>query len=379
MQRLINLIGVGVIALAVSGPDEALGEELNDSIEILTDDGTKVGQLPCEKNYIPFEGMRGDARMGVTRAGDVYVALGEKLCCSRDGGRTWKSRDLPLPSGGFGILRDDTFVVFTGFPDCGVIRSTDCGSTWSEKAPLDLAPFTSGGGGWSQIIHPPGTPALMTVTLRNGDGVKDHEGNPLPADKVGIHDHLFRSTDFGKTWNNKTMIVPDSAESSVLVLRSGKMLAAIRKQRHPQRFLPGDDIDVLKAMDGWRDGRPYVKHGFLAESIDDGNTWVNEHLAPNTPDMRHGLCPSDLVQLPDERVVWIYTHRYGRDGGVMARTSSDEGKTWSAVRYRIRRLPQLGHGTYPTNAVFADGTILTVCGKNQGNRAIAVRWRIPAN
>ena len=131
-------------------------------------------------------------------------------------------------------------------------------------------------------------------------------------------------------------------------------------------------------MDAWRDGNVYIKHGFLADSNDMGYTWTNVRLAPNTPDMKHGLCPSDLMQLPDGRVVWIYTHRYGKDSGVMARVSSDNGKTWSAVRYRVRDLPQKGHATYPTNAVLEDGTILTVCGKNHDNRAIAIRWQLPS-
>ena len=145
----------------------------------------------------------------------------------------------------------------------------------------------------------------------------------------------------------------------------------------PGGLRPGDDIEKLKAMDAWRNGKVYIKHGFLADSYDKGYTWVNERFAPNTPDLKHGLCPSDLVQLPDGRVVWTYTHRYGPDSGVMARVSKDDGKTWSAERYRVRLLRQPGHGTYPTSTVLKDGTILTVCSKNHGNRAIAIRWRIP--
>ena len=30
----------------------------------------------------------------------------------------------------------------------------------------------------------------------------------------------------------------------------------------------------------------------------------------------------------------------------------------------------------PCFAVLADGTILSVCGKDHGNRAIAIRWRL---
>ena len=61
----------------------------------------------------------------------------------------------------------------------------------------------------------------------------------------------------------------------------------------------------------------------------------------------------------------------------MARVSDDDGATWSDVRYQVRHLRNQGHGTYATNAVLADGTILTVYGKNRSNLAIAIRWRLP--
>jgi hypothetical protein len=356
----------------------ASGDELADPIEILADDGRKIGQLPAERHYLPFDAVRGDARMGVTRAGEVYVALGSKLCVSRDGGRSWTGLDLPVGSGGFGVLRDDTLVVFTGHPKPSTIRSTDLGKTWSKPTPVDISPYDTGGGGWTHITQPPDSPALMTVQCYYTEGSVDPKtGKRRPTEQLGIYDHVYRSTDSGKTWGDRSLIVRDSAESSVILLKSGKMLAAIRRQRHPQQLLPGDNIEQLKAMDGWREGKVYIKHGFLADSYDRGYTWGNVRLAPNTPDMKHGLCPSDLVQLPDGRVVWIYTHRYGPDSGVMARVSSDDGNTWSSVRYRVRSLRDQGHGTYPTNAVLKDGTILTVCGKNHGNRAVAIRWRIP--
>ena len=122
-----------------------------------------------------------------------------QLRWSTDGGRTWQGRSLPLLAGGFGILRDDTFVVFGGFLQNWTIRSTDYGQTWSDKVTLDRSPFTTGGGGW----------------------------------------------------------------------------------------------------------------------------------------------------------------------------------TWSPQRYRVRLAKVPGNSTYPTNAVLEDGTILTVCGKNHGNRAMAIRWRLP--
>jgi hypothetical protein len=372
------LISVGAIVSADA-------DEFEEPINLLDDGGRKIGQLPAERVPFPFDDERGDARLGVTQAGHVYAALGKKLCWSEDGGRNWKSRNLPEEAGGFGVLRDDTFILFGGYPKCWVIRSTDYGRSWSQKSPLDVSPFTSCGGGWTQVSQPPGCPALMVVELRHGTASKDHDGNPLTADKLGIHDYVFRSTDSGKTWGNKSLIVPDSNESSLLLLESGKMLAAIRKQRAPQRLLPGENVFRLKAMGAWREGKPFVKHGFLADSDDKGYTWHQERLGPVSRTIKYGLCPSELVQLADGCVVWIYTRKYGDDTtkfygkgqGIFARVSTDEGATWSAERYCVRLLKQTGHTPYPASTVLPDGTILTVMGTNRGpNPAMAVRWRL---
>jgi hypothetical protein len=377
---LLNLVLLMPLAPAALAGDDEFKEPIN----LLDDEGQKIGQVPAERVALPFEEERGDARLGVTRAGHVYVALGKKLCWSEDGGRKWKSRKLPLSAGGFGVLRDDTFILFGGYPKCWVIRSTDYGRTWSQKLPLDISPFTGCGGGWTQISQPPGCPALMILTLRNGTGTKDHEGNPLPVHKLGIYDYIFRSTDSGKTWGDESLIVPDSAESSVLLLESGKMLAAIRKQRVPQRLLPGENVYALKAIGAWREGKPFVKHGFLADSDDKGYTWYRERLGPVSHTINYGLCPSELVQLPDERVVWIYTRKFGDDTtkllgpgqGIYARVSTDEGTTWGDERYCVRLLKRPGYTPYPASTVLPDGTILTVMGTNRGpNPAMAVRWR----
>jgi hypothetical protein len=383
MKRFVKLL---IAALTVSVTSIALGagDEFKEPINVLAEDGRQIRQLPAERFRLPFEEERGDARLGVTKAGHVYVALGKQLCWSEDGGRSWKHRNLPWSAGGFGVLRDDTFILFGGYPKCWVTRSTDYGRTWSQKAPLDPSPFTSCGGGWTQISQPPGCPALMVITLRNGTGRKDHEGIPLPAHKLGIHDYIYRSTDSGRTWGDTSLIVPDSAESSLLLLKSGKMLAAIRKQRVPQRLLPGENVFSLKAIGAWRESKPFVKHGVLADSDDKGHTWHRERLGPVSDTINYGLCPSELVQLPDQRVVWIYTRKFGDDTtkllgpgqGIYARVSADEGATWSGERYCVRLLKQPGYTPYPATTVLSDGTILTVMGTNRGaNPAMAIRWR----
>jgi len=392
MNEFAMLLSVALLFLAAT-IGRAEDDEFNEPIDVLDDDDTKIGQVPAQRHPLPFDGNRGDARLGVTRAGHIYAAMGDTLCWTEDGGNSWQSRKLPVEAGGFGVLRDDTFIVFGGYPQCWTIRSTDYGQTWSEKMPLDVSPYTSGGGGWTQISQPPGCPTLMVVELRHGTGSQDADGNPLPREKLGIHDHIYRSTDSGKTWGDRSLIVRDSAESSVLLLKSGKMLVAIRKQRVSRRELPGDDAAKLKAQGTWLDGQPYFKHGFLAESDDKGYTWHNERMGPvarvdGKVTQGLGLCPSELIQLPDGRVVWIYTRKFGdtttvslgEGQGIYARISADEGATWSAHRYRIRLLKRPGYTPYPASTVLPDGTILTLTGTNRArnageNPAMAIRWR----
>ena len=150
MRRSLELIGMGALSIFLWAVD-ATADELADPIEFLTDDGQAIGEMPAERNYIPFDAQRGDARMGVTTQGDIFVALGDKLCSSSDDGRTWTSRDLPVGSEGFGGIADDVRGLFGGWPRPVTMRSTDLGRTWSEPVPVDIASYEAGGGGWTQV------------------------------------------------------------------------------------------------------------------------------------------------------------------------------------------------------------------------------------
>jgi len=269
------------------------------------------------------------------------------------------------------------------------MRSTDYGKTWPSFVSLELSPYDGGGAGWSHVHQLPDGTVLLTVTLRHGNARVDLKTKePLPDDKFGIHDHIYRSRDSGRTWGDRSLIVKHSAETSVLRLKSGKLLAAIRCQRAGGLVLPGDDIAKLKEIDAWEaaagilTGKAGIKHAFLADSYDNGYTWTNLRLAPMTPKVKRGLCPSELVQLPDGRVVWVYIQKAlspeaMATSGIYARVSSDDGQTWSSERYRVRLLRDKKRGVYPASTVLKDGTILTLTGGNRGNRALAVGWRIP--
>lgn len=357
--------------------------ELNDPIYVDVD-GAQAGTLPATRVHLPDDDfVRGDARLGRTEAGCVCICLGRKLHLSDDGGQTWQTRDLPVASGGFGVVGADSLVVFTADPTPSTLRSTDLGRTWSEPIPLDIGAFDKAGG-WTHIMQVPEGPALMTVQCYNEDRATDpRTGAKRRSTQLGLYDHVYRSSDSGRSWHDRTGIARDSAETSLLWLRSGRMMAAIRVQRVPQRVLPSDDVEQFKALGLWNrgDGMPFIKHAFLADSDDLGRTWTNLRLAPCDrigPDqVAESLCPSELIQLPDGRVLWIHHRRHQPRKGVYARVSHDDGRTWTGRRYWLRNLRDQRHGVYPASTLLDDGTILTVTSANHGNRAMAIRWKLP--
>ncbi|MEO2045301.1 MAG: sialidase family protein [Pirellulales bacterium] len=318
---------------------------------------------------MPHPGSRTDTRTAMTSAGDIYVCGGGYLWKSTDRGETWSMSTLPHGTGGgFGILSGDVFILLFDDPESAtsfVLRSTDFGKTWSNPQPLDIRPFDVSGGGWSHVYqHPDGT-AMITLTLRH------RKQNRF------FHDHIFRSTDGGLTWGDRTLLVPYSAESSLLALCDSKrMLTYIRAQRPA---LPEDPPDFWKQT-GATEGHPWpLKNGVVAESNDGGRTWKNLRLFDT-----YGSVPGEIIQVPDGRVAAVWLQRYPyQDSEIRVRISSDDGRTWEKRTYSLFK----AHG-YPSSVVYSDGTIVTVCedtkmdnrGQPRGKRSLAaVRWHFPEN
>ena len=65
----------------------------------------------------------------------------------------------------------------------------------------------------------------------------------LPLQLKGGFGYLVRSRDGGKRWGDLSLIAQHAAEISLLVLPSGKLMAASRMQRGSR--LPGDPASVL--------------------------------------------------------------------------------------------------------------------------------------
>ena len=364
-------------------------------VMVVDPDGVEIGRLPAEDVPIDYPGMgwRADPATGAGSDGRLYTAVYGRLYTSVDRGRSWNGRLIEFDgftaSSGFGVLPDDTLVLLYGMPpdergvhDFAVARSTDTGATWEPGAPLERSPYTGSAGADGQkfCVLADGT-AIVAVDLRNGDAVLNHDGTELPVEKKGMHDQVYRSTDGGLTWGDRTPIMPDSSESNFLAMGGDRVLAAIRVQRSYPR--PDDPPELWKQTGG--SPKMVYKHIFLADSDDGGRTWQDFRQWTK----KVGDCPGELVRVSDGRIVLIHCSRYPNERGhVRARVSADEGRTWSAESYIV----SVGSG-YSGSIVLDDDTIVTVCGNTRLKPATrnyispnanaepwkmhAVRWRLP--
>ena len=321
-----------------------------------------------ERFTMPAAGIRTDTRTATTANGDIYVGGGGFLWKSTNRGETWSQRPLPIRGGGgFGILNEDVFIL-VGYSSDHTIntvrRSTDYGATWSDPVRLDIRPYDMGGGGWSHVYqHPDGT-AMLTVTLRSR------------AQSRLFHDHIFRSKDGGRSWRQRSMLIPYSAESTLLAVQgTGRMLAYVRAQRP---LLDDDPPGFWRETEATENNPWPLKNGLLAESSDKGRTWNNARLFDT-----YGSVPGEVIQTPSGVIAALWLQRYPYDEAQLrVRTSSDDGRTWSQRTHLLSKC----HG-YPSSVVFADGTIVTACestlfstkGRPLGERSMAaLRWRLPA-
>ena len=364
-------------------------DDNGDRIAVVTDG--KVAYLPAKRVPIIGGHVGGGYCRYIKRSGngDVYVTgpnLSGKMFQSSDGGDTWTDWPLSMTGadgrgtghiGAFTILRDDTFLIAGQLgSQIRIARSTDYGRTWQvgnmdgEIAPY-LYIFMDNG----DLLELADGTILMTCNLRYGAAEKYPE--TIMPEQRGAFPYVFRSHDGGRTWPDKSMVTMHGAETHLLELPSGKLMACIRKQRWHRA--PGDPASVLE-LKQWSGYRPEVgggltddseqanriKNMFTSESYDGGYTWVNERQA--TPFMK---CSGDMSVLTDGTLVLQYLHRY--DGpiakeGIRARVSYDDGRTWEPEEYVIGE-----GGNYPGGIDMPEGSMVTVCPNASGIQA--VHWR----
>jgi hypothetical protein len=243
--------------------------------------------------------VRMNVAAGLAKNGDLLV-----LCSG------WTNIEQP-PRPKQGAFRDDILSTWT-------CRSSDGGRTWTHHAD-----FPAPEPGWSQYIP-------------FGDVVVGHGGrlhvpcyggefaDPAKSTKTkGWRSWHFISDDDGKTWQRTSVIGPKHNETQFIRLGDRSWLAAAR-------------IDAVE----------------LFRSDDDGQTWAG----PQRVTARNEI-NGHLLRLGDGRLVLSYGNRVAGQYGVLAKISSDEGKTWGEpVRLAETLNSDCG---YPSSVQLADGRILT--------------------
>lgn len=283
---------------------------------------------------------------------------------STDGGKTWGLRGTaaarPEPSANYchwasGVAANgDLVVLASGMDDAAnehgarrpndvaVFRSTDFGAAWKKAGafPAKLAgglkPYPFGG------IVRGADGSLRTLVYT----VDDDRGNAEAA-------WMVTSTDDGLSWDTGVKVA-DSINESVLLPLGGKAWLCVA--RTSDRPAP----EFGQELRQWR-------------SVDDGRTWGDEGLI--TGYHKH---PPHLLRLKDGRLVLTYGNRRG--GGIEARFSGDEGKTWGKPLELFVTGP--GDMGYPSTAQMSDGALVTVFYAHQsalhnGYHMGCVKWLAP--
>jgi hypothetical protein len=215
------------------------------------------------------------------------------------------------------VFRDDILSLW-------ICRSSDGGKTWTQ-----IKDFPAPDDGWSNYIPfgdvKIGADGALHVSCYHGQFV-----DPTQSTKTkGYRSWHFRSDDDGKTWKATSIIGAKSNETTLLHLGGKRWLATAREA----------------AMD-------------LFFSEDDGQTW-GEPLRVTGKNEING----HIVRLSDGRLLLAHGSRVKAPAdkpklfGVLAKLSSDEGKTWSEP-IRIANTLESDCG-YPSSVQRADGKIVT--------------------
>ncbi len=256
-----------------------------------------------EKRGVPAPNEPDTNRMnlaaGLAKNGDLLV-----LC---SGWTNLKQPQRPKQ----GAFRDDILRPW-------VSRSSDGGRTWkiSKAFPAALP-------GWTEFI-PFGDIFVGEDGALHTSCYAGEWTDPAKSTKTKSYRAWhFRSDDDGATWKVGSVIGEKHNETSLFHLGGKRWMAAAR-------------IDAVE----------------LFRSDDDGTTWTGPQRVTAKNEIN-----AHLVRLKDGRLLLSYGNRIKDQFGVLAKLSSDEGKTWGAPIRLAHTLD--GDCGYPSSVQRADGKIVT--------------------
>ncbi len=199
-----------------------------------------------------------------------------------------------------------------------VCRSSDGGKTWSQ-----IKEFPAREPGWSEhipfgdiFVADDGSLRSSTYQGKFADETKSTKTSKWRSLQI-------RSDDDGKTWRIMNIIGPRHNETALFHAGGKRWMAAAR----------------IDAMD-------------IFSSDDDGLTWSK----PQRVTARNEI-NGHLARLKDDRLLFTYGNRIKGQWGVLAKLSSDEGKTWSEP-IRLAHTLNTDCG-YPSSVQRSDGKVVT--------------------
>lgn len=201
-----------------------------------------------------------------------------------------------------------------------VCRSQDGGRTWTHSDA-----FPEPDSGWTNFIPfgdiKAGADGALHVSCYGGEFIDPTQNSRTK----GYRSWHFRSEDDGRTWTRNGVIHPTGNETTLLHLGGQRWMAAARET--------GMDILV---------------------SEDDGQTWGGPRRVTERNEIN-----GHLLRLKDGRILLAYGSRIKTGGqfGVLAKLTSDEGRTWTEP-IRIARAATWDCG-YPSTIQRADGKLVT--------------------
>ena len=336
-MKLIHCLLVGALSLPLLRPEEAAPPSIQRLVAI-----DNVCAWP-NLTLLP-DGSINATIFGQPSHGQM---AGAAECWNSPDGEFWTKRGIPAPNDpstnrmnvACGLAKNgDLIVLCSGWTDVQqsqrpkqlafrddilgvwVCRSSDGGKTWSQ-----LKAFPAPDAGWTNYIPfgdiKQGEDGALHVSCYGGEFT-----DPMKSTKTkGYRSWHFRSDDDGKTWQRISTIHPTGNETTLLHLGGKRWMAAARET----------------AMD-------------IYISDDDGVTWGE----PNRVTQKNEI-NGHLARLKDGRIILAYGNRIktGEQLGVLAKFSSDEGKTWGEP-IRIAHTTTWDCG-YPSTIQRADGKLVT--------------------
>ncbi|MDC0275337.1 glycoside hydrolase [Verrucomicrobiales bacterium] len=275
--------------------------------------GGKEGDIDC---WVSKDGLTWTERSTVTKHETDTVRMNHAAGVAKNG-------DLVVLCSGWTNVKQSNRPKQAKFRDnilrSWVLRSADGGRTWKQR---DTFPGVEDG--WSELIPFgdiwTGDDGALHVSCYQGK-FKD----PTQSSKTeGWRSWHLTSEDDGWTWKKVSIIGQKHNETDIFPLGGKSWLAAAR-------------IDKME----------------LIRSDDNGATWQEPVPASDRNEIN-----GHLIRLADGRLLFSYGVRIEGRRGVLAKFSSDDGKTWTEP-LRISHTADGGDCGYPSSIQLASGKIVT--------------------